>query len=84
MKHKFFVTLETGYVGSTAHELLELDEDELPFIDDYCYDLAMQNYDQYGFEPSGDEDELEDGEMPYGCEYMYVPYVPEEHDSRLY
>lgn len=81
MKHKFFVTLETGYVGSTAYELLELEDNELPFIDDYCYDLAMQNYDQYGFES---DEELEDGEVPYGVEWHYLPYVPEEHDPYLY
>lgn len=85
---KYFVTMETGYCGSTERDIYEspielTDEEQC----DIAWAMAVDNASSYGYELCDDYCEYDDCEMEHpdntGIDGYMVPYVPEEHDMYL-
>ncbi len=86
---KMFVTLETGYCGSTGHELVEFDDNATEEqIAEECYWMAVQHAQSYGYEMCSDDCEDADCDMEHpgtsNIEGYAEPYDPEKHDGLLY
>jgi len=73
---KIIVHCSTGYCGSDSWEALLVPASYTnAAIDTLAYDMAVENYEMYGFEPLDDEEE------DYTTvEYTWYDYDPELHD----
>jgi hypothetical protein len=84
---KYFVTMHTGYVGSTAHDVVDLEGFEEEQRDSIFWEMAVDNAASFGYELCDDDCEDPDCDMEHpgstNIEGFGVPYVPEEHDMYL-
>lgn len=84
---KYFVTLHTGYCGSTSYEVVELSDFEEQHRDSIFWEMAVVNAEYCGYDLCHDDCEDPDCEMEHpgstNIEGFGVPYVPEEHDMYL-
>lgn len=84
---KIFITLHTGYCGSEAHEVVEVEDNE-SHIDAMVQEMAFDNASMYGIDVCEDEDcedddcELEH-EYNHNIEGSWCDYMPDEHDCYI-
>jgi len=88
---KIFITLETGFCGSSGHEFYEVPDDTTDEeLDQFCWDLACNHAAGYGIYPEEDRPDSPDEadeEDEWGTEYSHniegswEPYDPEKHDG---
>ena len=85
---KIFITLHTGYCGSTAHEVMEVEDTTTEKeLNQMVWEMAVDNAASYGYDLCSDECEDAECEMEHpgstNIEGFWVDYVPEKHDMKL-